>query len=62
MIRNQDKYDEAEQMYRQTLELKQKVLGQEHPSTLNSMNGLASVLRNQGKYDEAEQMHRQTWT
>jgi hypothetical protein len=42
------KYEAAEQMYRQTLELREKVLGQEHPSTLDSMNNLALVLRNKG--------------
>ena len=36
----------------------QKVLGQEHPSTQDSMNNLASVLNSQGKYDEAERMRR----
>ncbi|KAI1085927.1 hypothetical protein F5B19DRAFT_248199, partial [Rostrohypoxylon terebratum] len=54
------KYNEAEQMYRQTLELKERVLSKENPSTLNSMNNLALVLNSQGKYQEAEQMHRQT--
>ncbi|KAI1439358.1 hypothetical protein F5Y02DRAFT_424100 [Annulohypoxylon stygium] len=54
------KYNEAEQMYRQTLELTERVLGRENPSTLDSMNNLAVVLGNQGKYEEAEQMHRQT--
>ena len=53
------KYAEAERMYRQALELKKKVLGQEHPSTLDSMDNLALVLRRQGKYEEAERMHRQ---
>ena len=53
------KYQEAERMYRQALELMRKVLGMEHPSTLNSMNNLALALVNQGKYEEAEQMHRQ---
>ncbi|KAI3530692.1 hypothetical protein CABS02_14420 [Colletotrichum abscissum] len=53
------KYNEAEQMHRQALELKEKVLGPENPDTLISMNNLAEVLRSQGKYDEAEQMHRQ---
>ncbi|KAI1439327.1 P-loop containing nucleoside triphosphate hydrolase protein, partial [Annulohypoxylon stygium] len=42
------KYNEAEQMYRQTLELKERVLGRENPSTLNSMNNLALVLDSQG--------------
>lgn len=34
-------YEEAEQMHRQTLNLKEKVLGEEHPSTLASMNNSA---------------------
>jgi Flp pilus assembly protein TadD len=39
--------------------LREKVLGVDYPSTLDSMNNLALVLRHQGKYDEAEKMHRQ---
>ncbi|RYP20805.1 hypothetical protein DL767_009390 [Monosporascus sp. MG133] len=54
------KYDEAEQMYRQTLELKKSMLDREHPDTLTSMNNLALVLYREGKYEEAERMHRQT--
>ncbi|KAI1159422.1 hypothetical protein F5B18DRAFT_587349 [Nemania serpens] len=54
------KYDEAEAMYRQTLQLYEGVLGREHPSTLSSINNLALVLGSQGKYGEAETMHRQT--
>ncbi|KAK3352633.1 hypothetical protein B0T25DRAFT_189556 [Lasiosphaeria hispida] len=53
------KYKEAEQMHRQALQLYEKMLGKEHPSTLSSMNNLALVLDSQGKYEEAEQMHRQ---
>ncbi|ORY58756.1 P-loop containing nucleoside triphosphate hydrolase protein [Pseudomassariella vexata] len=54
------KYEEAEKMYRQALELQEKVLGREHPDTIGSMNNLAIVLGSQGKYEEAEQRHRQT--
>ncbi|KAK5263049.1 hypothetical protein LTR96_011516, partial [Exophiala xenobiotica] len=54
------RYGEAEEMHRQTLDLREKVLGEEHQSTLGSMNNLALVLRQQGNYEEAEQMHRQT--
>ncbi|KXH58327.1 hypothetical protein CSAL01_13102 [Colletotrichum salicis] len=54
------KYAEAEQMHRQTLELREKVLGPENPDTLGSINNVALVLESQGKYAEAEQMHRQT--
>jgi Flp pilus assembly protein TadD len=58
VLDNQGKYEEAEQMHRQALGLKEKVLGQQHPSTLGSMNNLAVVLGSQGKYEEAKQMHR----
>ena len=35
------------------------MLGKEHPSTLTSMNNLASVLSSQGNYEEAERIRRQ---
>jgi hypothetical protein len=54
------KYAEAEAINRQTLQLKEIVLGKEHPETLGSMNNLASSFRQQGKYTEAEAMDRQT--
>ena len=47
-------------MHQQTLQLREKVLGQEHPDTLGSMNNLAIVLDSQGKYEEAKKMHQQT--
>jgi prophage maintenance system killer protein len=57
VLDSQGKYKEAEAMHQQTLQLKEKVLGKEHPSMLNSMNNLANVLYSQGKYKEAEVMH-----
>src|SRR5579871_297849 len=42
-------YDEAEPLYRQTLVLREKALGKEHPDTLSSMNSLAILLESQGK-------------
>jgi tetratricopeptide (TPR) repeat protein len=33
-------------------------VGTEHPSTLTSMDNLATVLSEQGKYEQAEKMHR----
>jgi tetratricopeptide (TPR) repeat protein len=47
-------------MHRETLRLRKKVLGEEHPSTLASLNNLALALSGQEKYAEAEQMHRYT--
>jgi tetratricopeptide (TPR) repeat protein len=56
----QGKYAEAEAMHRQMLQLKETVLGKDHPDTLRSINNLAESLRQQGKYAEAEAMNRQT--
>ena len=37
----------------------EKVLGPEHPSTLNAVNNFGSLYKNQGKLNEAEEMfHR----
>ncbi|RYP75129.1 hypothetical protein DL771_002590 [Monosporascus sp. 5C6A] len=54
------KYKEAELILRPAVELREKVLGREHPDTLVSMNNFAEDLRNQGRYEKAEQIHRQT--
>ncbi|KAK5202667.1 hypothetical protein LTR41_011588 [Exophiala xenobiotica] len=48
------------EMHRETSQLKRKVLGEEHPETLTSMNNLAGALSSQGEYEEAEEMHRKT--
>lgn len=53
-------YQAAQLKYRRALQLHEKVLGKEHPDTLDSMSNLALVLDSLGKYEEAEQMHRQT--
>jgi len=53
-------YIEAEAIYRQTLQLKETVLGKDHPDTLVSMINVAESLRQQGKYAEAETLYRQT--
>ena len=49
-------------MHRQALELREKVLGKEHPHTLTSMNNLAFVLSNLEKYDESEQWYEPAFT
>jgi hypothetical protein len=54
-------------MHRQTLQLRETVLGKDHPDTLGkdhpdtlaSMSNLALSLYQQGKYAEAEVMNRQ---
>jgi tetratricopeptide (TPR) repeat protein len=61
VLHNQGKYGEAEAMYRQALEARQRILGCEHPHTLDSVsdvNEFGNVLSKQGKYEEAEAMYR----
>jgi len=60
LLSQQGKYAEAEAFARETLQLREKVLGKEHPDTLTSMNSLADWLRQQGKYDTAEPLYRET--
>jgi tetratricopeptide (TPR) repeat protein len=50
----QGKYARAEPLFSKVVELKQRVLDQEHPSTLISMNNLALLYEVQGKYGQAE--------
>src|ERR1700721_178895 len=59
VLRGQGKDEQAEEMLRQALGLRETVLGKEHPDTLTSMNNVAAVLRDQGKYEQAEEMLRQ---
>ena len=54
------RYSVAVETYRRVLKLREKILGEEHPETLASMNNLAQALSSQGKYAEAETMHRKT--
>jgi hypothetical protein len=45
-------------MQREVLAVRKRVLGAEHPDTLNIAHNLADSLSGQGKYDEAEKMAR----
>jgi hypothetical protein len=45
-------------MHRQTLQLSETVLGNEHPDTLMSTNNLAIILRGQGKYGDASTLYQ----
>ena len=42
---------EAEPLHRRTLEVRERVLGKEHPDTLASLNNLALLYKAQGRYD-----------
>jgi tetratricopeptide (TPR) repeat protein len=59
VLSDQGKYEQAEEICRQALRLRETVLNKEHPDTLTSMDNLALVLNGQGKYEQAEEMHQQ---
>jgi Tfp pilus assembly protein PilF len=45
--------------YRRALEGKEKALGPDHTSTLDTVNNLGSLYKYQGRLKEAEAMYRQ---
>jgi hypothetical protein len=57
--RKQDRWEEAEQLEMQVMEIRKTKLGVDHPSTLTSMTNLASTYRKQGRWEEAEQLEVQ---
>ena len=59
VLNRQKRHEESEKKQGQALEGHRRVLGKEHPRTLESTANLALVLKNQGKYAEAEEMYRQ---
>jgi tetratricopeptide (TPR) repeat protein len=52
-------YSNAEPIEVRVMETSLRVLGEEHPGTLTSMNNLASTFRNQGRWKEAEELEVQ---
>ena len=58
LLKEQGKLEEAEVLSRRALEGSERVLGVDHPDTLNSVNKLGSLLQDQGKLEEAEVLFR----
>ena len=56
----QGKYDDAEPMYKESLAIRKKVLGEEHPSVATGLNNLAELLKDQGKDDEATPLYKES--
>ncbi len=56
---SQGRYAEAEPLYQQALELRQRLLGEEHPAVAHSLNNLANLYKSQGRYAEAEPLYQQ---
>ena len=55
---DQDRLTEAESIYGRALEGCEKVLGQDHISTLDTVNSLGNLYNNQGRLTEAESMYQ----
>ena len=54
------RYAEAEPLYRQSLEIREKKLGYDHPHVAASLNNLANLYRDLGRYAEAEPLYRRS--
>jgi tetratricopeptide (TPR) repeat protein len=53
------RYEEAEELQVQVMQMRKRVLTDEHLYTLTSMNSLAETYRNQGRWKEAEELQAQ---
>ena len=56
----QGRYEEAEPLYLQALELYKRLLGDHHPHVATSLNNLAGLYDAQGRYNEAEPLYLRT--
>jgi tetratricopeptide (TPR) repeat protein len=53
----QGRYEAAEPLYQQALELNRELLGDRHPDVAGSLNNLAALCYAQGRYAEAEPLY-----
>jgi tetratricopeptide (TPR) repeat protein len=56
---SQGRYEQAEPLYLQALELSEQVLGENHPDVATSLNNLAYLYYSQGRYEQAEPLYLQ---
>ena len=52
-------YEDAEERFRQAIDIDKITIGETHPSYASSLNNLAVLLESMGRYDEAEPLIRQ---
>ncbi|HVB22938.1 MAG TPA: tetratricopeptide repeat protein [Ktedonobacteraceae bacterium] len=51
-------YADAEPLYQRALQIREQVLGPQHPSTATSLNNLAALYDTQGKYEQAKPLYQ----
>jgi tetratricopeptide (TPR) repeat protein len=56
--KDQERYGEAEPLYKRALAIREKALGPDHPDTATSLDDLAFLYQWQRKYAEAEQLYK----
>ena len=59
LYKAQGRYDAAEPLYKQAMEIRRAALGEGHPDFAASLNNLASLYQAQGRYDAAEPLYEQ---
>ena len=55
---NQEQYEKAEPLARRSLEIREKLSGENHPEVMASRSSLAGTLMGLKKYKEAEELYR----
>jgi tetratricopeptide (TPR) repeat protein len=60
LYESQGRYEEAEPLFLQTLEVTKRLLGEDHLSVAVSLNNVALLYEAQGRYEEAEPLFLQT--
>ena len=59
LLEDQGKLDEAAPLLQESLAIRKKVHGEEHPDVAGSLHTLALLLKKQGRAEEAAHMGRQ---
>jgi tetratricopeptide (TPR) repeat protein len=59
LYRATGRYSEAEPLYQQALELRKRLLGDNHPSLATSLNNLAGLYKSTGHYNKAELLYQE---
>ena len=60
LYKSQGRYNKAEPLYLQSLEIRKSQLGADHPYFATSLNNLAELYESQGRYNEAETLYLQS--
>jgi len=53
------RYEQAERLYQQALEIRRQVLGEQHPDFASSLNNLAALYGSTGRSEQAEPLYQQ---